>query len=356
MKVMTDSQVKKLSSFLESGEHKVLFYHNDADGICSAALFMKFFEDFDARPRGGPIVDDGFVKEIELEKPELMVFLDLPIDQSWKNLQRLLKRLPELRIAIIDHHFFEKNMNKSDGKRIVHINPMFYSKQYIPASAVVYHLLNEMEMPASPYVWISSIGIVGDYGFETAFCKKILGECKRMYPELLCQDVLESRISEGADTISALTAVKGLRGAEKALEFLLKSRYYKDFSSIKTLEKINSLVKEEMEKVIRRAEAKKKEAGEVIFFPLKSRFGIYQDVANRLARKYPKKIVVTLRDFGGGFFKLSMRNQSGKYNLSMIAKKCSAGIGNGGGHAKAAGAVVNDLKKFKKRLLKEVNG
>ena len=353
MKLISKAELEKLESFLEIEGNRILFHHNDADGVCSAALFLKFFHDFDPRPRSGPIIDDNFVREMEIERPDLLVFLDLPVDQSWKELNKLMKKLPNLKIVIIDHHIFEKNMN---SKHFLHINSMFKSKDYIPASAIIYDILKEMKMNVKPYVWISSIGIIGDYGFETNFCKDILKECKKMYPDLLRGHPLETRLAEGAEIISAATAIRGLRGAEYTLEALLKSRYFKDFSSVKIFEKWMIQMKREFEKVVKRAENKKEIVGDVVFFPVKSKLGIYQDLGTYFGKENPKKVVMTIRDFGDGIYKIGLRGQSGKHNLGELAKKCSKGIGNGGGHPKAAGAIVNDIKKFKKRLLKEVNG
>ncbi|MBU0899076.1 MAG: hypothetical protein KKB03_04360 [Nanoarchaeota archaeon] len=353
MKFATKAELEKLESFLETEGNNILFHHNDADGICSAALFLKFFQNFDPRVRGGPILDDDFVKEIEIEKPDLLVFLDLPVDQSWKKLDKIMKKLPELKIVIIDHHIFEKNMN---SENVLHINPMLKSDEYIPASAVVYDILKEMKKPVKPYCWISCIGIIGDYGFETSFCKDVLKECKKMYPDLLREHPLKSKLAEGVEIISSSTAVRGFFGAEFSLDALLKSRYFNDFSSVKIFETWRMKRNQEFERVVKRADSKKEIAGEVIFYPVKSKLSIYQDLGTHLGEINPNNVIITIRDLGDNLYKIGMRGQSGKHNLGELAKKCSKGIGNGGGHPKAAGAVVNDIKKFKKRFLKEVNG
>ena len=53
-------------------------------------------------------------------------------------------------------------------------------------------------------------------------------------------------------------------------------------------------------------------------------------------------------------YKISLRCQSKTVNVSALAKKCSKGIGSGGGHEQAAGALVSDFDKFRKRAIREI--
>ena len=57
-----------------------------------------------------------------------------------------------------------------------------------------------------------------------------------------------------------------------------------------------------------------------------------------------------------GAFKVSMRCQDGHINVGELGKKCSEGIGTGGGHKKAAGAFINkDWDTFRKRITEFVS-
>ena len=42
-RICTKDDMKKLEGFLKA-KKGLLFYHSDADGVCSAALFLKFFK------------------------------------------------------------------------------------------------------------------------------------------------------------------------------------------------------------------------------------------------------------------------------------------------------------------------
>ena len=91
----------------------------------------------------------------------------------------------------------------------------------------------------------------------------------------------------------------------------------------------------------------------LFLYELKSELSVASVIASILARLYPDDIVIIRKKKPNGW-KLSMRCQSGKTNLNDIAKKCSEGIGSGGGHPKAAGAFIYDWDVFKECLLREL--
>ena len=55
--------LEKLGDFLSDIKpgNSMLFYHGDADGICSATLFLGFFKGFKYSPRKGPAIGKDFV-------------------------------------------------------------------------------------------------------------------------------------------------------------------------------------------------------------------------------------------------------------------------------------------------------
>ena len=65
--------------------------------------------------------------------------------------------------------------------------------------------------------------------------------------------------------------------------------------------------------------------------------------------------VVMIRKKSGDVWKLSLRCQSGNVNLNEVVKKSAKGLGSGGGHVKAAGAVVTDYKKFLQKLISNLS-
>jgi single-stranded DNA-specific DHH superfamily exonuclease len=156
---ITKQELGKLEAFLSAPGKKTLFYHRDSDGVCSAALFLKFFRNFSAVPREGPRMETGFVEDLIKDRPDAVVFLDLPVCQEWRNMNRIRKALPGLKIAVIDHHIPEKNLN---SKNVLHLNPKFRMDVYWPVSYLMFDLLERLGRKPEPLIWIAAMGVIGD--------------------------------------------------------------------------------------------------------------------------------------------------------------------------------------------------
>jgi len=347
------TDVKKLEKLLDLKGKKLLFYHNDADGICSAAMMLRFFSGFESDVRKGPVMDDGFIRDLIAKKPGLVVFLDLPVDQEWKKLGKIQKALPGLRIVIIDHHIYEKNLN---SKSVLHINTRFRSDGYIPATAMVYELLTQMGKGVKPLLWIAGIGVIGDYGWED--CAELMDECRRRYPKLIGrgQDPLKSKFWDAAEMISAAVTLNSDAGARKCLAFMQKAGSFEEFIAEPELGSWRKEVDEEFERVAKRFKKDSKEyPGGVIALEIRTSIGLNSAVATYVSERRPDSIVVVRREIGKGDnkqWKLSLRCQSGRVNLGGLTKKAVKNIGSGGGHAKAAGALVKEWNVFIKRFVR----
>lgn len=340
----------KIGEMLEAKGKKILVYHRDADGVCSASLVMKFFGGFETVTREGPIIDDSFLKELTNRRPEILVFVDIPADQEWKKLERLKKSLPDLRVMIIDHHIVEKDMNPSG---VVHVNPRMEDPGiYCPASYVVYRMLKKMGLKARPYVWISVIGIIGDYGFED--CGDVLQECAETYPSFM--DVLDLRkgngLSKAAEMISSAITLKGSKGAELSLECIVRCETLGDMKKCSNFLKWHGIVQEEIGNIMDDFEKNKELFPEkkLVIYQIRSKLNITSVIATAVAERHPEETIIIRKESNGGW-KISMRNQKGDVNVGDLAKFSSKGIGSGGGHPKSAGAFVNDWDIFKERTM-----
>jgi single-stranded DNA-specific DHH superfamily exonuclease len=362
MKDFFSGTLKKIKALLDIKERKFLFYHRDADGVASAALVMKFFSDFIPVPRRGPAMESGFVESVIKNKPDLVFFVDMPVDQEWKKISLLKKGLPDMKILVIDHHIPEKNLS---SRNVVHFNPRFRQDVYLPASFLVYKILERLGEGVGKYVWIACIGVIGDYGFDE--CKELLKECRKAYPELLASDPFRSKLGLGVELVSAAITLKGLAGAERALEVMLRSETCEEFLRSSELRRWKVVVDKELDKILKRfeqEEKKVKKGGEskqvdvfsglnLIFYVMKTKLSMTSPVSSMIAIKNPRKTIVIAKK-SGDEWKLSLRNQTGKINLNRIVKRCVKGIGSGGGHVKAAGALVNDFEEFRKRFVTEL--
>lgn len=328
-------EIEKLRDFLDIRGKKVLFYHRDCDGVCAAALWLRFFSDFEARPREGPGMDNRFVRYVIDQDPDLLVFLDMPVDQEWKRIGKILDSLPDVRILVIDHHIVEKDLNAG---RVLHINPKFRHDIYLPAAFLVYRVLEKLGEDVGEVKWIAALGVVGDYGFED------------------CRDFLDKagikNLNKGVEFISAAITLKGLKGANLVLKILLASDSYREFLKTKTLGLWKKYVEKEFRDVIGNFRKEKEEHRDanLVIYTIKSRLNFTSVVATHLSDKLPDKVILIGKK-GKDMWKLSVRNQSGKVNVGDLVKKCVKGIGSGGGHKKAAGGIVKDWEKFKRRIL-----
>lgn len=331
-------ELEKLRDFLDIRGKRILFYHRDCDGVCAAALWLRFFTDFEAMPREGPRMDNRFVKHVVDQDPDLLVFIDLPVDQEWKRVEKMLDSLPDTRILIIDHHIVEKDLNSG---RILHINPKLKKDVYLPAAFLVYRILEQLGEDVEELDWVAALGVVGDYGFED------------------CGDFLDAigikNLDKGTELVSAAITLKGLKGADIVLKLLLASDSYREFLQAKTLGLWKKYVDREFRDVIsdfKKEREEHKDANLVIYI-IKSRLNFVSVVATHFSEKLPDKVILIGKKGRYGW-KLSVRNQSGEVNVGDLAKKCAKGIGSGGGHKKAAGGIVKDWEKFKRRLLAEL--
>ncbi len=346
-RVITLKEARLLKKVLEGRRKGILLYHNDPDGITSAALILRFFSGFEAVPRKGPVMDDVFVRELAEREPQVLVFLDIPADQEREKL--LLMKEKGIQIVVVDHHIAEWNLNR-DG--ILHINPRFRKKDaYIPAACVVYKALFLLGFDVKRLSWLACIGIVGDYGFRE--CGDVMEECRLEYPYLLRGNPLKSRIMEGAKLISSAVTLKGLKGAGEALRIVKQCEHFEDLMASRKLKSWRRTVDEEIRSIVSEFEEKKETRGDVVFFRIETRLNLTSVISTMLSERYPDKIVVIRKRSGKGW-KVSVRNQSGRYNVGEIVKRAVKGLGSGGGHEKAAAGIVSGWLKFRKRFLEEV--
>ncbi len=342
--------IKRSEEFLLSNGRKLLFYHKDADGVTSAALILKFFPEFKAMPREGPMIDEDLIKRVAQEMPSVVCFVDLPVDQEWKKLLKITSL--GIRILIIDHHAIETDMNSND---IVHINPRLdktTKEVYMSTSCIIYNLFEKMGYYTKPIVWISAIGIIGDYSFKD--CGDVLKECKDFYPDSFSyKNPFKSKIGTASKLISSAVTLKGLKGAQNGLRLIMKSKNYNSFIESPVLKKWDKIVKDELDIVLKDFEKNKEVYEDVglIMYELKTKMNMTAVISTILSPKYPNYVLIIRKRSEEGW-KVSLRYQEDGIDVGEMAKMLSKGIGLGGGHKHAAGALITDWNLFKKRVLK----
>lgn len=347
--LFSSKDVERLKEFLNVEGKRILIYHRDADGIASAALLLKFFPDFEPIPRKGPKMDESFLKTLIKKDPFLVVFLDIPVDQEIKSVRFLESKLPSCRFVIIDHHIIENNMNSSN---ILHINPRFKLKNsYIPVSYVMYRLLGSLGFDVKKHIWISIAGIIGDHAYNE--CSELLRECEKIYPGFIGINIETSKAKGITDLVSAAIANKGFKGASEILKIFTKAEGIEDLEKNEPIAEMKREIDNEVKKLLKDFNEKKEENGILVSYRIETRYNLSPTISGLLSEKNPEKIILVYKKSEGGW-KISLRYQKGGINLGSIVKKCLGPEDSGGGHEKAAGGIIKDIKGFKERLSKEI--
>jgi single-stranded DNA-specific DHH superfamily exonuclease len=347
---MLDKQtLSKLNEFMNIEGRKFLYYHRDCDGVCSAALLTKYYPGFTAITKKGPRLTEEALNTMIRKKPDLVVFLDLPVDQERKSLTKFQKAVPSAKIVIIDHHVFEKNL---DSKNVIHINPLFTKNVYQSASYIVYTMLKKTFGPkVKRFSWIAMMGAIGDY--DLADSQDLVKECGASYPNLLDKNPPESELAKGAKLLGAIITLKSWKGAQESLDILTKAETYDDFSSVKKLKDYEREVDKEFKRTVEKAKREEVPECNLLMMEIETDLSLVSPVSNYFSEKYPKKIIL-IRKHSGTEWKFSVRFQEGKINLGEIVKKAVKGIGSGGGHPKAAAGLTEDWDGFRRNFIREL--
>ncbi len=349
--IFNKKSLEKLKTIFSGDEKKILVYHRDADGVCSAALIMKFFSPFKTICREGPILDDKIIKYLIQYNPQSITFIDIPVDQHHEKLIHLKEKIEGVKISIIDHHPFERDMNKEG---MIHINNMLldeYKNSYIPTSCIIWRIFSEMELPTDECSWIAGIGVIGDYGPKE--CMDVIENVKKQNPELVKGDIMGCGLSKGADMISASITVRGIKGAYYSLSRLKNAENFYDFISDPNLVEWNEKLQDEVEKIMKDLEESSYMDKEkrILMYEIKSDLSISSIISTVVSEKYPDHVIIIYKKWNENAFKVSLRCQDGHVDVGQLAKECSKDIGTGGGHKKAAGALINkDWETFRKRI------
>ncbi len=345
----SEEEREALRALLEDRGRRIILYHADPDGICSAAMIAKAFPGAEFIPRKGPGITEDFLNVLIEKKPDVLVAVDLPLDQELKSIRKLRKEVPGMRMAIVDHHIFERNMNPG----ILHVNPRFHKPGiYMPAACMVYRMLEAMGLEVKPMLWMAAAGVIGDMGMKD--CRRMLSEAKREFPYLLKKAPRESRIMDAVETMSAAVTMTGLKGAGACLKALKEGDGFEDFAGNKKLSKLRKDFQEEFKFVTGGFQKEHIEHTRKIWsYEIKSAYSITSMVANHFGSKFPDRIII-IRKVNPQGWKFSVRGQKSKLNLGDLVKKSVKGIGSGGGHERASAGMVSDWDKFITRFVKNV--
>jgi len=345
---LTEKQFNEIREELQTSKKPLIFFHDDADGLCSFLLFYKFLTDYAEDCKGiiiktSPKVDKQFIRKAQEYNPDKIFIVDIAIVEQ--------EFIDEMKCPIIwvDHH------TPLDRDKIKYYNPRI-SKQEdnFPASYLCHKVTGDN-------LWIATVGAIGDW-----FWPDYADEFKKKYPDLLPEDVndpetalFETKVGKLMDIMSF--CLKGT--TQEAM------KYVKVFTRIKSPYEIlnqetapGKYVYKRYAEFNKSYEAIKNEAlknkpdGDLLLFTYQDNsMSFTKDLANEFLHRFPDKVIIIAREKDGDM-KMSIRAKD-KIIPPMLEKALEDGVeGYGGGHEHACGANVKkrDFDKFIENFKKQL--
>jgi RecJ-like exonuclease len=136
------------------------FSHLDADGVAAAGIISKALYRLDARYRVRVMqwVDDKIINDIIADKPKLVILTDFGSGY----LQLLNEKVPDTKIAIMDHH---QITTKVDNPNFAQVNPHEHGidgATEVSGSGVTYFVAKALNSKNSDLAPVALVGALGD--------------------------------------------------------------------------------------------------------------------------------------------------------------------------------------------------
>lgn len=341
---LNNKQIKQIREELETCKNPLIFFHDDADGLCSFLLLYRYIKEGKGIiVKTTPKIDNRFVEKVKEYEPDKIFIVDIAMVE-----QQFIDQV-KTKIIWIDHHYPLKRQN------VMYFNPRIEEpKDNIPVSYLCYQVVKED-------LWISMVGCIGDwYWPDTA------KEFKKKYPDLLPKNIKDPEdalfdtelgkliqiigFSLKGSTKEAMTCAKILTRIKEPYEILKQ-----ETSAGRYLYKKYERNNDDYQILLKKALEQKSDDNLLVFEYLHGKISFTKDLANELLHRNPEKIIIIAREKSEEV-KMSIRSK--KKIIPPILEKALAGVeGYGGGHEHACGANVKrrDFERFLdnfKRLIK----
>ena len=347
-KTLLDWQVRQGMKFLDQitpGSSVLIIHHADSDGCCSAAILHKYLAKRGVTkittdsPIFSPRIGEDTKQEISKSPPDYLIVTDLGADSA-EYLTTISKTTP---VLIVDHH----KIHEQTFGGCVLLNPcnLNLPDQLNPSACFLSFLLT------NTCDWLTVIGTYGDNGHA-----KIPNLSKRVQAKY---KLTEEQIRKAAHMIdSAEETHPGY--AQRAVKILIGSKSPADVLISEELNMYELEIRTEIDGII--AHHKKNAIIDtehnMLILPIRTKYNIKSDIANRLQLRYPKKLILVYEKRGGKI-RISFRTLTDANFPDLIRRAMNGMKGTGGGHAKAAGANIvptsfdRFIQNFKRELAKE---
>ena len=152
------SEVAKAKEILREANTVTLVYHDDADGVCSAALAVLGLDKLRVSIRRKICLEKLFpqaIKVIHSEQTENDVVLY--VDLGSPHVDKIIKEIKNEKVIIIDHH----DPKRITSENVIHINPELYGltgERDASASTMVYLFFKLINPEIQFYSFLAIIG------------------------------------------------------------------------------------------------------------------------------------------------------------------------------------------------------
>ena len=344
--MLTQKQIKEIKEHLDKAQNPVFFFDNDGDGLCSFLLLQRYIK----RGRGVSIKSfpaltlDYFKKVKELNADYIFILDKAEVSKEF------FKEVKQTNIPVvwIDHHTINK---KNIPKFVNYYNPIFNkSKSNEPISVLCYQITNKKDD-----LWLAVVGSISD-----SFLPDFYFDFKKTYPDLSIdsKNTLEIYYNSQIGKIGQIfnSALKDkTTNVINMLRFLMKVKtpyeVLEETQKNYTMHKRFNEIDKKYQRLLEKAKEVAENSDKIIFFQYSGDLSISSDLSNGLRYLFPEKTIVVAY-LTGVKANISARGK----NIREMVLKAIKGFdqATGGGHEKAVGARIRieDLEKFKERLIK----
>ncbi|MFZ8800824.1 MAG: DHHA1 domain-containing protein [Candidatus Nanopusillus sp.] len=279
-----------------------------------------------------------------------MIFLDTPMDDKY--LINFSKRHEKIKIIYIDHH--KRKIPKFLPNNLVYFDVRALFNLEICTTSIVYRIGKTLfGEEFSKYSLLASIGAIGDFMLEND--NELLDDLLKNYNGFYNGKYFYVPYIIYFYLFLISDPYKISKNIDKALNI---EEFIKDFD----LKKLKNLAIKYYDRL--KSAKKIYESEKLLVFKAKKS----SVISTILSSFYPEKIILVLslkeklfeRLFKGKYrrYSISLRNQSGKYDLGILMREFTKEYGiTGGGHPKAAGGLVyeKDIENLIRFLEEKTN-
>lgn len=342
--MLTQKQIQKVRTELQTAQNPLFLFDNDADGLASFLLLYRFCKEgkgviFRSSKKN---LSTDWMRTVNEYNPDKIFVLDIPeIDQDFID---QVKRP----IIWIDHHPPQKRNN------VQYYNPLIKSpNSYIPTTQLCYQITQDPKD-----LWLATAGTLADYKmppFIDQFIKEYPQYLKRK--TTLPKTIFQRPVGEIVKFL--FFTLKGpSHDVKQALKVLSRIKqpdeiFKQTTSQGKYLHKRYNKINHRYQFLINDVKKHVTSSRLLLYYYTENQWSFTTNLANELAAKYPKKLVLIARKKGDEV-KCSLRAQ---FNLPSILQRINKDLkARGGGHPNACGAVIHndDWPEYLSRLKKEL--